>query len=62
MAKTENADAVLVFWFEEISPEQWFKKDDVFDETIKNLFEPAIISSFRARGIAGQPQPRDVSL
>ena len=47
MAKTENADAVLAFWFEEISPEQWFKKDDVFDETIKNRFEPTIISSLK---------------
>lgn len=47
MAKTENADAVLAFWFEEISPEQWFKKDDVFDKTIKNRFEPTIISSLK---------------
>ena len=30
MAKTENADAVLAFWFEEISSDQCFKKDDVF--------------------------------
>ena len=51
MAKTQNADAVLAFWFEEISPEQWFKKDDVFDETIKNRFEPTIISSLKGERV-----------
>lgn len=29
---------VLSFWFEELSPEQWFKKDDVVDETIRSRF------------------------
>lgn len=29
---------ILTFWFEECSPEQWFKKDDQFDATIRNRF------------------------
>ena len=29
---------VLSFWFEELSPAQWFKKDDVLDETIRLRF------------------------
>ena len=61
IAKTENADAVLAFWFEEISPEQWFKKDGVFDETIKIVSSRQSATALRARGIAEQTQPRDVS-
>jgi uncharacterized protein (DUF924 family) len=47
MTKTETVDTVLAFWFEESTPEQWFKKDDVFDATIRNRFEPTIISSLK---------------
>ena len=49
MTKTETADTVLAFWFEESTPEQWFKKDDVFDKTIRNRFEPTIISSLNGQ-------------
>lgn len=31
-------DEILHFWFEEISPAQWFKKDDEFDQMIKERF------------------------
>ena len=27
---------VLAFWFDEISPEQWFKKDENFDAMLSN--------------------------
>ena len=47
MTKTETVDTLLAFWFEESTPEQWFKKDDVFDATIRNRFEPTIISSLK---------------
>ena len=47
MAKSKTADAVLAFWFEESTPEQWFKKDETFDATIKSRFEPTIISSLK---------------
>lgn len=29
---------VLTFWFEESTPEQWFKKDDAFDAIIRERF------------------------
>lgn len=32
-------DTVLDFWFKEARPEQWFKKDLVFDELIRTRFE-----------------------
>ena len=32
-------NSVLKFWFEECTPEQWFKKDSDFDQLIKDRFE-----------------------
>lgn len=32
-------EEILAFWFEESTPEQWFKKDDAFDTTIRERFE-----------------------
>ncbi len=29
-------EEVLAFWFDEISPEQWFKKDENFDAMLTN--------------------------
>jgi uncharacterized protein (DUF924 family) len=29
---------ILKFWFEEVSPSQWWKKDDKFDQLIKDRF------------------------
>ena len=40
MPKHASIEDVLSFWFEEITPEHWFKKDDSFDETIRARFEP----------------------
>ncbi|MGY3748718.1 DUF924 family protein [Vagococcus acidifermentans] len=31
-------EKILAFWFEESTPEQWFKKDDAFDEKIRTRF------------------------
>ena len=39
MAEKEN---ILNFWFKECNPEQWFKKNDVFDQIIKNTFSNTI--------------------
>ena len=30
MPKTATIEDVLHFWFEEITPEHWFKKDDAY--------------------------------
>ena len=35
---TEEFPAILSFWFEEIKPEQWFKKDDAFDQLLTGRF------------------------
>ena len=37
-----KANEVLKFWFEETNPELWFKKDNDFDERIKNRFSLTI--------------------
>ena len=49
MPKTAPATEVLSFWFEEAKPEQWYKKDPAFDETIRDRFEPTIIAALAGR-------------
>ena len=49
MPKTAPATEVLSFWFEEATPEQWYKKDPAFDETIRDRFEPTIIAALSGR-------------
>ena len=39
MAEKEE---ILNFWFKECKPEQWFKKNEDFDQMIKNRFSSAI--------------------
>jgi len=39
MAKKEE---ILNFWFKECKPEQWFKKNEDFDQMIENRFSSAI--------------------
>ena len=39
MAEKEE---ILNFWFKECKPEQWFKKNEHFDQTIENRFSSAI--------------------
>ena len=33
-----SPEAVLTFWFDEVSPEQWWKHSDVFDQRIRTDF------------------------
>lgn len=33
-----NAKTVLDFWFKELSPQDWFRKDDILDQRIQNTF------------------------
>ena len=35
-------EEILNFWFKECKPEQWFKKNEDFDQMIKNRFSSAI--------------------
>ena len=38
MTERVMIDAVNRFWFEELTPEDWFKKSEERDEAIKQLF------------------------
>ena len=49
MPKHASIEDVLSFWFEEITPEHWFKKDDSFDETIRARFEPMVTAALAAQ-------------
>lgn len=35
-------DDVLNFWFEELTPKQWYQSTKMVDDTIRNQFEPLI--------------------
>ncbi len=37
---TEEASGIIEFWFHELNPKQWFKKDNNLDELIKARFTP----------------------
>jgi uncharacterized protein (DUF924 family) len=37
-----NYEAVIAFWFDELTPEQWFKKSDRLDAIIKERFAGAL--------------------
>jgi uncharacterized protein (DUF924 family) len=44
---TLTDDDVIHFWFEELTPADWFKKDDALDATIKTRFEKAYWAATR---------------
>jgi len=37
-ASLQTLDAILAFWFEEVSPRQWWARDDGFDRLITSRF------------------------
>ena len=39
-ARPATADTVLQFWFEELTPEDWFRKDPSLDQRIADRFGP----------------------
>jgi len=39
LSNQNSISAILAFWFEEISPESWFKKDALFDDMLLQKFE-----------------------
>lgn len=49
MPKTASASDVLAFWFDEATPEQWYKKDPAFDEVIRDRFETTIVAALAGR-------------
>ena len=49
MPKMPEYNEVITFWFDEITPEDWFKKDDEFDALIKTKFDKTIIHALAGR-------------
>ena len=45
---TQKED-ILNFWFKECNPEQWFKKNDAFDQIIKNTFSNTIEAAIKGK-------------
>ena len=47
MKSTSKSDpgprAVLRFWFEETGPAQWFKKDQRFDDLVREKFAETVL-------------------
>ena len=49
MPQPQSSAAVLAFWFEECKPEQWYMKDQAFDEIIRNRFEVTVTAALASR-------------
>ncbi|SDB29391.1 Uncharacterized conserved protein, DUF924 family [Pseudidiomarina indica] len=45
---THSYADVLQFWFEELTPEQWFTKSDALDELIRERFAATLIAASQA--------------
>ena len=54
MSKTTTVDEVLNFWFNECTPEQWYKKDADFDALIFRRFETAVSAALKGEVEAWQ--------
>ena len=39
----KQIENILTYWFEEISPEEWFTKSAEFDKQLREVFEPLVI-------------------
>lgn len=53
-----NANNVLDFWFEELSPSQWFDKDPELDNQIKNRFNETLKSAAKGELYSWRETPR----
>ena len=42
-------NAILSFWFEEITPEHWFTKNDDFDQQLKYRFEALVTQALNGQ-------------
>ena len=54
MSKTTTVDEVLNFWFNECTPEQWYKKDADFDALIFRRFETTVSAALKGEMEAWQ--------
>ena len=49
MEKTPSDTDILNFWYVEVTPELWFKRDDDFDAVIQNRFGKAVTGALAGR-------------
>ncbi len=49
---------VIEFWFKELTPKQWWVKDEALDQTIKQRFESTLIEAKLRRLAEWRYQPR----
>ena len=49
MRHEDKINTVMQFWFQDCSPEQWFRKDDAFDDLLKTRFGDLV-----EKALAGQ--------
>ncbi len=43
------AREILAFWFDEVTPKQWFTKDAAFDETLRSRFGETVEAALEGR-------------
>ena len=42
MQSVHSSSNILKFWFEDTKPNFWFKKSQLFDDSVRNHFEPTV--------------------
>ena len=57
MTKTIKHQEVLDFWFNEITPESWFKKDADFDAALRHGLAKLFLMRLLGGWIIGQIMP-----
>ena len=62
MTKKIKHQDVLNFWFTEITPESWFKKDANFDAALKSGLDKLFLMRLLGGWIIGQIIPMAASL
>jgi len=55
--KIQTSQSVIDFWFKEIEPKFWFKKDESFDETIRSRFLQTYYAATREELISWRDSP-----
>ena len=45
----KHIENIITYWFEKISPEQWFTKSAEFDQQLREAFEPLVIQALNGQ-------------
>lgn len=55
--QVQSSQSVIDFWFKETEPKFWFKKDETFDETIRNRFLDTYYAATREELVGWRDTP-----